>query len=65
MEEHDLDGYVSSVVKEPTRKVVRNDFKKNQSKAKRIIYDFVKDNFMSIIIPLNPAKECFNNLTNL
>ena len=37
LEEHDLDGYVSIVVEEPTSNAGCINFKKNQAKAKRII----------------------------
>ena len=38
---------------------------KNQAKEKRIIYDSMKDNLMSVITPLKTTKECFNTLTNI
>ena len=41
------------------------NFKKNQSKDKHIIFDSVKDNLMSMIIPLTTARECFDTLTNI
>ena len=65
LEEHDLDGYVSFVVEEPTANAGRTAFKKNQAKSKRIIYDSVKDNLMMVITSLKIAKECFVTLTNL
>ena len=65
MEEHDLDGYGSKVVENPTSNVGCINFKKNQAKAKQIIYDSVKDDLMSMITSLNTAKECFDTLTNL
>ena len=65
LEEHDLDSYVSTMVEEPTSNSRCINFKKNQAKAKRIIYDSVKDNLMSMIAPLKTAKKCFDTLTNL
>ena len=65
VEEHDLDGYVSNVVEEPNSNVGNTTFKKNQSKAKRIIYYSVKDHLMPVITSLNTAKECFDTLTNI
>lgn len=65
LEEHDLDHFVTNVVEEPTSNAGRTAFKKNQAKAKRIIFDFVKDGIMTILTPLKTAKECFDTLTNL
>ena len=52
-----MDGYVSNVVEEHTTNVGCVSFKKNQAKAKRIIYDSMKENLMSVITPLNTTKE--------
>ena len=41
LEEHDLDGYVTSVVEEPSSNARRTAPKKNQAKAKRFIFEFV------------------------
>ena len=65
LEEHDLDSLVTTMVEEPTTNEGEINFKKNQAKAKHIIFDSVKDNLMSAIIPLNTARECFDTLTNL
>ena len=65
MEEHNWDTYVSTFVQDPTSNARCINFKKNQAKAKRIIYDSVKDNLMFVITPLKTAKECFDILTNL
>ena len=65
LEEQDLDGYVSYVVEEPTFDARYTIFKKTEAKNKRIIYDLVKDNLMSVITPLKTAKECFDTLTNI
>ena len=65
LEEHDLDEYVSNVVEGPTTNARCTAFKKNQAKAKRIIYDSVKNNLMSVITPLKTVKECFDTLTKL
>jgi hypothetical protein len=64
-EENDLDSFVTSVVEEPNSNAGRENFKKNQAKAKRIIFYSVKDNIMPVIAPLKTAKECFDTLTNL
>ena len=65
LEEHDLDGYVSNVVKDPTTNARWTTFKNNKAKSKWIIYDLGKENLMPMIIPLKTEKECFNTLTNL
>jgi hypothetical protein len=65
LEEYDLDNFVISTVEEPTTNAGRTTFKKNQAKAKRIIFDSVKDNIMPVIAPLKTAKECFDTLSNL
>ena len=65
LEEHDLDGFVSNVVEDPTTNVGCTSSKKNQSKSKRIVYNLVKDNLMLLVSPLKTTKECFDTLTNL
>ena len=65
IEENDLDDLVINVVEEPTTNAGRAAFKRKQAKAKRIIYDSVKDTLMLVITPLKTAKECFDTLTNL
>jgi hypothetical protein len=65
LEENDLDGYVTRVVEEPTDDNEKADYKKNQAKAKRIIFYSVKDHLIPIISPLKTAKECFGALIKL
>ena len=65
LEEHDLESFVTYAIEEPTTNAGRTNYKKNQAKAKRIIYDSVKDNLMSVITPLKTTKECFDTLMNL
>ena len=57
LEENDIDHYVTTVVAEPTTSVGRTVFKRNQAKARRIIYDSVMEHIMSIITPLKTTKE--------
>ena len=64
-EENDLDSFVTSVVEEPNSNAGRENFKKNQAKAKQIIFDSVKENIMPVIAPLKTTKEFFGSLTNL
>ena len=49
LEEHELDHFVTSVVEEPSSNVGRAAFKRNQAKARRIIFDSVKDNMISVL----------------
>ena len=60
--ENDIDHYVTTVVVEPTTSVGRASSKRNQAKARRIIYDSMKEHIMPIIIPLKTTKECFDTL---
>jgi len=60
LEEHDLYAFVYGVVEEPTTNAGRTNFKKNQAKAKRIIFDSVKGSIMPVIASLKTAKECFD-----
>ena len=65
LEGHDLDHFVTSIVEEPTTAVGKTNFKKNQAKAKQIIFDSLKDSIMPVVAPLKTTKECFDTLTNL
>jgi hypothetical protein len=65
LEEYDLDNFMIDTVEEPTANAGRATFKKNQAKAKRIIFDSVKDNIRPVIAPLKTAKKCFDTLFNL
>ena len=65
LEENDLNDLVFNTIEEPTSNAGRIAFKKKQVKAGRIIYDSVKETLIPTITPLNTAKECFDNLTNL
>ena len=65
LEELELDQCVTSVIEEPTSNSRRAAYKRNQAKAKRVIFDSVKYHLMPVITPLKTAKECFDTLTNL
>ena len=56
---------MTTVIEEPTTNGGRTNYKKNKAKEKRIIYDSVKENLMSVITPLKTTKECFDTLTKL
>ena len=65
LEEAELDELVSRVMEEPTSNAGRAAYKKRQAKAKRVIFDSVKDNMMPLIAHLRTTKECFDALANL
>jgi hypothetical protein len=65
LEEHDLDQFRKDELETPTTVASRYAFKRNQTKAKRIIFDSVKDSIMIVLTPLTTTKECFDTLTNL
>ena len=65
LEENDLNDLVFNTIEESTSNAARIAFKKKQAKARRIIYDSVKETLMPTITPLKTAKECFDTLTNL
>jgi hypothetical protein len=65
LEESDLEELVTRVIEEPTSNTARAAYKKKQSKAERVIFDYVKDNMMTIIGHLRTAKDFFDSLTNL
>ena len=60
LEEHDLNQSETSVVEVPTTNVGRTAFKKSQAKAKRIVFDFVKESIIIVLTPLKTEKECFD-----
>ena len=57
LEKHDLDSFVTAVIEEPTTNAGRTNYKKNQAKEKRIIYDSMKDKLIPVITPLKMTKE--------
>jgi hypothetical protein len=56
---------VTKVVEEPMNNVGRTTFRKSQEKAKRIIFDSVKDNIVSAMTSLMTSKDCMDTLVNL
>jgi hypothetical protein len=65
LEKGDLDELVTRMMEEPTSNAGRAAYKKRQAKAKRVIFDSVKDNMMPLIAHLRTTKECFDALANL
>jgi len=65
LEEGDLDELVTRVIEEPTSNTGREAYKKRQTKAKRVIFDSVKDSVMPLIGHLRTDKELFDAIANL
>jgi hypothetical protein len=65
LQEHDLEQYVTTVMEEPTSNAGRAAFRKNQAKAKQIIFDLVKDSIMPAMTSLMTSKDCMDTLVNL
>ena len=59
LEENDLDDIVFNDTEEPTSNAGKLAYKRKQGKARRIIYDSVKEMVMPNITALKTAKECF------
>ena len=45
LEEYDLDGYMTSVIEEPSSNARKTTYTKNQDKAKRVIFYSVKNHW--------------------
>ena len=65
LDENDLDDIVLNVTKEPTTNVGRLAYKRKKGKARRVIYDSVRESMMPNISSLKTAKECYGTLVNL
>jgi hypothetical protein len=57
LEEGDLDELVTREMEEPTSNAGREAYKKRQAKAKRVMFDSVKDNMMPLIAHLRTTNE--------
>ena len=65
LDENDLDDIVLNVTEEPTTNVGRLAYKRKQGKARRVIYDSIKEELMPNITSLKTTKECYDTLVNL
>ena len=65
LDENDLDDLVFNATEEPTTNAGRPSYKKKQGKARRIIYDSIREELMPNISFLKTAKECYDTLVNL
>ena len=65
IQEHDLVHFVTSELEEPTSKERRSVFYRNQARARRNIFDSVRDSIMTAMTPLMTRKQCMDALTHL
>ena len=65
LQELELDHFVTTMVEEPTSNVGRAAFRRNQAKAKRVIFDSINDSIMPVLISLMTTKDCYDTLVNL
>ena len=63
--EFDLDDLVTRDIEESTSGAGKSAFRKKQAKAKRIIYNSIKDSMMHLLQPLSTMKECMDALLKL
>ena len=63
--EFDIDDLVTRDTEEPISGAGKSAFRKKQAKAKRIIYDSIKDSMMPLLQPLLSVKECMDALSKL
>ena len=56
---------MTSVIEDPSTNSKGVSYKRNQAKAKSILFYFVKYHLMLVIIPLNISKEFFDTLVKL
>ena len=62
--EFDLEDLVTRDIEEPTSSAGQTAFRKKQARAKRIIYESIKDSMMPLLQSLSTAKECMDALSN-
>ena len=63
--EFDLDDLVTRNLEEPTAVAARAAYRKKQAKAKRLIFESIKDNMMPLVQSLPTAKECLDTLSKM
>ena len=65
LQELELDQFVTAVMQESATNAGRATFRRNQAKAKRVIFDSVKDSIMRILTSLMTTKNCYDTLRNM
>ena len=63
--EFDLDDLVTRNLEEPTAVTTRVAYRKKQAKAKRLIFESIKDSMMPLVQSLPIAKDCMDTLSKL
>ena len=63
--EFDLDDIVTRNLEEPTAVTARAAYRKKQAKAKRLIFESIKDGMMPLVQSLPTAKDCMDTLSKL
>ena len=63
--EFDLDDIITRNLEEPTAVTTRAAYRKKQAKAKRLIFESIKDSMMPLVQSLPTAKECMDTLSKL
>ena len=64
LDENDLDDLVFNATEEPITNAGRLAYKRRQGKARRIIYDSIREALMPNITSLKTAKECYDTLVS-
>ena len=62
LEENDLEGFIKEEVAEPEEAEAKSKYKKDTTKAKRIIVDSIKDNLILQVSSRRTQKEMFDAL---
>ena len=65
LQELDLVHFVTSEPNEPFTEEEKVTFRKSQARARRIIFDSVKDSVMTVMTSLMSPKQCMDALTQL
>jgi hypothetical protein len=65
LEENDLAKFIKENVSEPEENVVKEKYKKDMIKVKRIIADSIKDQLISQVSSKNTPKDMFDALTRM
>ncbi len=65
LQENDLDEFVEEKVPEPEGEEVKEKYKKDTIRAKRIIVDSIKDHLIPHVSPLETPKKMYDALATL
>jgi hypothetical protein len=65
LEDNDLAKFIKENVLEPEEEAAKEKYKKNMTKAKRIIADSIKDHLIPQVSSKNTPKDMFDALTRM